>query len=544
METINKELNTEIILEYSKSQKLILKENGLYHHSKYAPEKEGVKLIESIPQETNTIAFYGFGLGYALFEAVCHFSDKEIILIEPSISFFMLALHCLDWEPVFSHEKLVIFLQTDITTITQYIENKLNAAYFVDLKISQQHNSVYFSQLKELIKRTEQKNQINENTYHAYYKRWIKNILQNFSEHQNCSSLQPFENKAKNQNACIIAAGPTLDAILPLLPEIQKKAVLICVDTALRACLRQGIEPDFIVLSDSQYWNSRHITDLEAPNAILVTEILSYPSVFRFKCKEKVLISSWNPLGKYLEKDFQNHVFLSPGGTVASTAWELARFLGCTQIYLAGLDLGFPHKKTHTKGSLFEEKTFYLSSRFCPSEQLLTNVLYGQQTFYRKNFVQQKILTDHRMTMYCWWFESICEKYPNIKTFTFSQEGLFIPNIVYENPLIFCKNTTEISKDFTDFPFNQKQNKTRVSAILENFYRQISELLQKTQTTFTTKKNNWQEIIQNKELIHIAQLIFPSKKEIKNLSNEKNWNETQTILFLLGENCKNILKKS
>ena len=55
---INTELNTELVLDYSKSQKPILKEKGLYHHSKYDPEKEVARLITTIPQETKTLTFY------------------------------------------------------------------------------------------------------------------------------------------------------------------------------------------------------------------------------------------------------------------------------------------------------------------------------------------------------------------------------------------------------------------------------------------------------------------------------------------------------
>lgn len=539
---INTELNTELVLDYSKSQKPILKEKGLYHHSKYDPEKEVARLITTIPQETKTLTFYGFGLGYAVLAAIQHFKEEEIILIEPSLSFFILALHCLDWEPIFSQEKLVLFLQTDTTTIIHYIEDKLDANFTFDVKIAQEHNIHYFSQLKELIKRTEQKQQINENTYHAYYKRWIKNILHNFCQHQHCPSVQSLYHSAKNKTACIVAAGPSLDAILPFLSEIKKRAVIICVDTALRACLRQGIEPDFIVLSDAQYWNSRHITDLEAPNAILVTEIMAYKSVFRFSCKEKLLIASWNPLGKYLEKDFSDNVFLSPGGTVASTAWELARFLGCNQIYLAGLDLGFPQKRTHTKGSLFEEKTFYLSHKFSPSEHLLANVLYGQATFYRENFLQEKILTDHRMTMYSWWFESMCTKYPTIKTYTFSQDGLFIPTIAYKSPEDFCNTNPLLEKEFNTNKTLYVHSKAEITDILRKLKGNLTLLIEKIQKKHKLLPNDWKEVIHDTELLTLAQVIFPSKKEIHTLCNQNHWSEAQAILFLLAKNCKDIVK--
>ena len=86
------------------------------------------------------------------------------------------------------------------------------------------------------------------------------------------------------------------------LAEIKKRCLLICVDTALRACLRVGVQPDFIVLVDPQYWNIRHLDNCAAPDSVLITELAAYPAVFRFRCREIVLCSSLYPVGAYFER--------------------------------------------------------------------------------------------------------------------------------------------------------------------------------------------------------------------------------------------------
>ena len=77
--------------------------------------------------------------------------------------------------------------------------------------------------------------------------------------------------------------------------------MIVCVDTALHACLKQNVEPDFIILTDPQYYASLHLEFLSSPSSILITEIAAYPSVLRFRCKETVLYSSMFPIGQFFE---------------------------------------------------------------------------------------------------------------------------------------------------------------------------------------------------------------------------------------------------
>ena len=218
------------------------------------------------------------------------------------------------------------------------------------------HAQQYFSALQELIERNKQKKEINDNTLEQFGKLWLKNSIKNARFIDKLNTIQCIKNFCSGENAFILAAGPTLSEVLPYLKQIQEKSVLICVDTALRSCLSAGVEPDFIILVDPQYWNARHIEGLRALKSTLITEIAAYPSVFRFECRQILLCSSLYPFGRYIEKYRGEYGKLSAGGSVATTAWDFAQWLGCTQIFFAGLDLSYPDKKTHVKGSTFEEK--------------------------------------------------------------------------------------------------------------------------------------------------------------------------------------------
>jgi hypothetical protein len=211
--------------------------------------------------------------------------------------------------------------------------------------------------------------------------------------------------------------------------ETEARPVLIAVDTALRSLLAAGIEPDYVVVADAQYWNARHLAGLAAPHATLVTEIAVHPSVFRFPCARILLYDSANPITRELSTGQPAKGSLAAGGSVASVAWDLARRLGATDIYLAGLDLSFPRKRTHARGSLFERQSHQRSSRLAPQETAAVSALFSAPTLLDQDYAGRPLLTDQRMRLYAWWFESALAAHPEVRTWSLSDESLAIPGI-------------------------------------------------------------------------------------------------------------------
>ncbi|WP_439647446.1 motility associated factor glycosyltransferase family protein [Brucepastera parasyntrophica] len=244
---------------------------------------------------------------------------------------------------------------------------------------------------------------------------------------RDCDGIHHFSSLFPDTPVLVLAAGPSLDYILPFLPEISKRCVIIAVDTALRACLKSGINPDFIILVDPQYWNWRHLAGLSSPGSILITESAAWPAVFRFQCRRIYLCSSLFPLGKFIESRIGKKGELGAGGSVATSAWDFARFLGAKTIYMAGLDLGYPEKKTHFRGSTFEEQTHTVSGRTTPAETASIRTLYSAGPYEVPDYTGGTVLTDKRLMLYSWWFENRLAAYPENKTVTLSPDGVKIP---------------------------------------------------------------------------------------------------------------------
>jgi hypothetical protein len=229
--------------------------------------------------------------------------------------------------------------------------------------------------------------------------------------------------------ALVLAAGPSLDEALPRLQELKERCLLIAVDTSLRSLLREGIEPDFLVVVDPQYWNWRHLEGLSSPSSLLVSESASWPAVFRFGCRAAFLCSSLFPLGRAIEARTGAKGKLGAGGSVTTTAWDLGRLLGAAPLYMAGLDLGFPRGATHARASLFEQRAISGGRRLAPAETSHAAALFSGGPMWAPANDGGKIRTDKRMTLYSWWFESRLCHAEAPRTLNLSSHGLAIPGM-------------------------------------------------------------------------------------------------------------------
>lgn len=431
------------ILSSKQSGVFTAKQNGKLLHSLYNPIREATQVAENAKKSKENVkacVFLGFGLGYSVIEYAKKFPLDSLLIVEPNPKAFFTSLKYVDWTPVFELKNVIIALATGADVVVSLIENigGLENCAIVSNPNHTSHALSYFSALNSQIERNKDKDKINKATLERFSKIWKRNISKNNdfirknSKNLKINSISDYKNAFNGKKIVILAAGPTLSEILPYLKEIKQRAVLIVVDTALRACLRVGVEPDFVVLCDPQYYAYRHIAGLSSINSVLVTELASYPSVFRFPCKSIALSSSNCPLEKldfdstFIKKDRERGI-LSSGGSVSTTAWDFARFCGATEIYFSGLDLGFPQNETHIRGSTFEEVVHSTSNRLQNSETSNVASLFGANMIFDSDYDGNKILTDNRMKMFAWWFESKSTEYKNIKSYSFSSKSLKIP---------------------------------------------------------------------------------------------------------------------
>ena len=538
----------------TKNDSFTVTQNGTRLHSAYNPQKEAETIIQNTDfSEAETCVFLGTGLGYTCIECAKKHPEKILIIFEPDPYHFFSSLIFTDWTDVFKCKNLILAIsctpEQGITLINQYEILKTN---FFHVKAQTNHAEKYFETLETLIKRNINKEKINIATLEKFGKLWVKNTCKNLKKSFFSQGITQYKNCAKNIPFLILAAGPSLQDILPHLKEIKNKAIIVCVDTALRFCIKYNVEPDFIVLTDPQYWAYKHIDGIKSPSSILITESAVYPSVFRFLCKKIICCKSNFPLEHYFDSFRSEKGTLVAGGSVASTAWNFAQYAGASEIYVAGLDLAFVNKQTHIKGSTFEQATHTTSKRIATAETSNMPILFSGNACYEKNYKQQNVLTDQRMKMFAWWFESRLEQFPDVKTYTLSQNGLYIPGIEFitidkllSKPEITKEKSTFLSLEQNHIPTEQDFHKA-----IKSFEQEFTIIRERIFLAINQLKNNETKSLSliftdNQTINQIIKMLTPTQNQIQKAITNDNatYNKKITKLSILAENIDFCIKK-
>jgi hypothetical protein len=464
----------------AKNGSVTVREQGIYLHSAYNPERESSSLAAAPEmKDTEGFIFFSCGAGYAPVALATVFQKKPLIIIEPDPQYLLAAFSLIDWEPVFRVKNCMLAVNCPEQTVLQLLDQnglKIPECAIISNQAQRSHAAGYFAVLDELFVRNRRAEQINTRTLERFAGLWLRNSCRNIRQLADLDGVSLYRNAADGRLPfCILAAGPSLAAILPYLSEIKKRAIIVCVETALRACLAAGVEPDFIIIIDPQYYAALHLAGLAAPASVLITESAVYPSVFRFPCRKKVLCSSLFPLGHYFEQRMGSKGKLGEGGSVSTTAWDFARLCGAKEIYLAGLDLGFPDKKTHIQGSRAEENFHILANRMIPAETSAAGALYGPDTRTGTAYDGTALQTDSRMELFAWWFESRIAGNPEQTTYTFSTRSLRIPG-VHPCPLPRFLEKPEAGTLRSAFFSHEQELRTALQQRKESFEKAFRDL--------------------------------------------------------------------
>ena len=510
--------------------------NGKYLHSKYNPISEAEKNLSLDFFEDKTAksscVFCGLGLGYAQELYAKKYPKSSLIIIEPDLFVFFLFLQSRPLDDFFMHENLILLLGLYPKDVLDFFESKS----FFDIPIFKIHSLIdvsasWFSEFEALKKRRNEKTNLNKNTLKKFGKLWLKNFLKNKTQVENLPGILHLKNLFYSYPCMIIAAGPGLDDTINLVKENEDKFIIITADTAVRACHRHCLKPDFILLMDAQYWNYLHLADLDISDSILITESSVYPAVFRLKTRAKFLCTSMFPLAQYIENLIGEKGKLVTGGSVATACWDFARILGCPEIIFAGLDLAFSDFQTHFKGSRFEEDVNAFSNRFFPSETASHLSLYSASPQLKEGY-EGKVLSDKRMEMYAWWFESKIAEFPDIKTYKLLPRGLKIPNM----PAL-SKEGFLLKADNSSYSAKIKKEKLNALCFLKNTNRfkenkrSLDSAMKELKADMETTKNI------SKEAMNICETILSLLKS-KNHIEEDFFKDSIKKLNLIDEKIK------
>lgn len=342
--------------------------------------------ISSLPSHFPTCMMFGLGLGYALSELVDVHSFDYLFICEPDFETFYASLFCIDWDKLLDNTDKAnssVFLHVGVSYKTFFEEIQ---QVCIDVGAFSLSSSFCFQHLPTVEVNLLIKEFFNKfhqvHLGYGFYNDAVTGIahtIENFNSN-NCPVFVPpskNQKKYKNYTAYVVANGPSFDEAIDLLKSNQDNVIIFAAGTALPTLLNLNIKPDFHVLVERTKSTFDILVDTVSKDDLAGINLLAvdvmYPGV--------PPLYKWAGLGlkgpeagtaisqiQYLKSNGKSlPSLICAGPLVANTALAYATMMGFEEIYLIGVDNGFPlDGKSHSSHSIYTDAKF--EGKFKPSK--------------------------------------------------------------------------------------------------------------------------------------------------------------------------------
>ncbi|MEW5767747.1 MAG: 6-hydroxymethylpterin diphosphokinase MptE-like protein [bacterium] len=417
-----------------------LKIGNNFLHSRYDPLKEAGRFIQAYDlSSASLIAVFGLGLGYHVLAMVRHLKPgKKLLILEKDFGILKTALQLIDLRQILQWKGLKLIVTPDLAETKDEISGWLDIVQLTNILTIEHPPSIllspaYYHQAKEILYAVVSERLRDTLTRMVLENLWMENILKNITPILSCPGVSALFGAFEGIPIFIISAGPSLAKNMEELKAAKGKGVLMAVDTALKPLLSREIIPDIVLSIDAQPESFKDFEGVAGEDITLIADCIAYPEVIK-NFKGPIMFSSTakaegkekegltfviNPLVSWLEERIGSRGHLQSGGSVATSAFDLARLLGGNPIIFVGQDLAFTGERMYVDGVAYvEERIKKHRGRLDEStlkEEYVEEILRKR----RKNLIKVpaigggEVLTD-RMTLYAYlkWLE---EGIPKVK---------------------------------------------------------------------------------------------------------------------------------
>lgn len=377
----------EFQVEQAKNGEYTLQINNIYLYSKYNPKKSARNLIQKeYSGNSKGVILVGLGLGYHL-EAMLELAQKKEIIVlylfKEELNLFM----------NYGNKQITEKSNVKIASIEEFVNYDINDYQIIIpnpwLKAIETKHPL-FEYLEDIKIR-----QITFNSnQHLMYENFVHNIM-NYN-----STIANYKDKYSGKMSCLVSAGPSLDDNIDILKRIHENCYILCVGSALKVLLEEGIVPNAVIVTDPHINVVEQFKNINYHNDLFFLCTCNKETIDMYKGKKIIIFQEGYSLAEDYAK--KNHIdLLETGGSVATTAISLLEFMGFSKIILFGQDLGFEGSNTHAKRSTSNIKVVHSINYFrkvISNSNKLINTTSNLDTYAR--WIERKAMSSKKIRMY------------------------------------------------------------------------------------------------------------------------------------------------
>jgi len=369
-------------------------------HSTVDPEREAQRLAASLNEgwaEPGFVVFLGLGAAYAAAAALSSGNASHILVIDFDIN-GIAELFSSFFYDVLGDPRFTLLVDPDSgliqkTILDLYTPCLCGGIRALPLRARVEQDKEKFAMVGEAVQRAIEKVSADYSVQAHFGMRWFSNIIRNIGIAQSQKLNAPQISNADISDAAICAAGPSLNAQIPLLLERRKSLFVIAADTSLPALLAGGVKPDAVVSIDCQHISYYHFIGTCCADIPLFLDIASPPLLSGFS-HSPFFFAGGHPLAAYINQKWMPLPHLdTSGGNVTYACLSLAEKLGARRITVYGADFSYPLGNAYARGTYFYPLFERKQNRLSPLEACLSSFLYRSPFLPPENEVTRSVVS-------------------------------------------------------------------------------------------------------------------------------------------------------
>jgi hypothetical protein len=442
-----------------------------YLHSRFNPERESEKLLQSKDLNADHIVVMGLGMGHHL-EQIMIKKDplSRVLIVEPELEILRHSLHSFQWFKWIKRRDFFYVFGADLDVVAETIHDFINIAAFekfefIDLPSETRLLGAFFTKARETMEAEIKTNLYDFKTRLAESYMVPRNILKNLPQILKNRPVAHLRNAFQGVPGIIVSAGPSLDKNVLLLNKIKDRAIMVAVDTALKPLLSRSIQPHFTAIGDPSHKNYMHVqgTGQKLEHYIVAEAGISH-QVYKDFPRKIFSLSIGKAIVKMLEAHSEPWGEIEAWGSVISVALHFAVYMGLNPIIFVGQDFAFSNTRNHCRGTSWEENIIQYSNSLDVLQRSETQSISGNRKVLEINDIYgHNTYTSERLTLYKNYLARLVAKYPNLQFINATEGGIFseIPRMNFQEALkrfVFSKKAVNF-KELQKLPtLDKKEN--------------------------------------------------------------------------------------
>ena len=317
---------------------------SFYLHSSVNPEREASLLADSLKQ-TEEYMVFGMELGYHVLELLNRYQSARVHVFESNIYLLHMAFTYIDWTTYIANGRIRVVYNDDLKQLVSEISGRFaemkNAELLVHYPAIKMIEDVQIRQLLEDFFVTTSSMREQGSLLDSNFEVISKLNL------PECGELKDiFKDKA----VVIVGAGPSVDSQLDRLRKYRDKITVFATGHIIRRLVNEGIIPDAVIITDPQPLMYKQIDGVNLKGIPMILLSTASSSVIDYyNGSIYVAYQSGYELAEIKAKEIGATLF-ETGGSVTTTALDIALRFGASKIIFVGVDLAYTGGYSHASG--------------------------------------------------------------------------------------------------------------------------------------------------------------------------------------------------